>query len=119
MRYMLLLCGEEPASPPSQAELDAEMAEWWAFDSEINQAGVVVSSEALQPTQTATTIRVKGDERIVTDGPFAETREVLGGYYVVDVPDLDTALDWAAKTPSAKSGSVEVRPVMVFDSPPE
>lgn len=119
MRYMLLLCGEEPTSPPAQAELDAEMAEWWSYDTAMKDAGVVVSGEALQPSPTATTVRVKGDERLVTDGPFAETREVLGGYYVIDVPDLDTALDWAAKCPAAKNGSVEIRPVMVFDSAPE
>ncbi|GAB3998946.1 YciI family protein [Glycomyces albus] len=113
MRYMLLLCDEETATPPSEAE----MAEWYAYDTAIREAGIFVSSEALQPSGTATTVRHKGQERIITDGPFAETQEVLGGFYVVDVPDLDVALDWAAKSPSAKHGSVEVRPVMVFDEP--
>jgi len=117
MRYMLLFYDEEPTTMPSQAETDAEMAEWYAYDSALREAGIFVSSEALQPSQTATTVRLKSKERMVTDGPFAETREVLGGYYVVDVPDLDTALDWAARCPTAKHGSVEVRPVMVFDEP--
>ena len=117
MRYVLLIYSEEQTAQPSQAELDAVMAEWWAYDTAIKESGGVhVSGAALQPTQTATTVRVKGDERIVTDGPFAETREVLGGYYLVDVPDLDAALDWAAKCPGAKFGSMEVRPVMEFDA---
>ncbi|MPZ27728.1 MAG: YciI family protein [Micromonosporaceae bacterium] len=119
MRYLLLIYSEEPASPPSPEVMDAVMAEWVAFDSAIRGSGTYVSGEALQPTQTATTVRLKGEERIVTDGPFAETREVLGGYYTIDVPDLDTALDWAAKCPGAKYGSMEVRPVMVFDPPPQ
>jgi hypothetical protein len=119
MRYILLFYGEEPATVPSEAEMAAEMEEWGAYDSALREAGIVVSSEALEPSQTATTVRLKGEERIVTDGPFAETREVLGGYYVVDVPDLDAALDWAARSPAAKQGSIEVRPVMVFDEPPQ
>lgn len=119
MRYILLFYDEEPTTPPSQAEIDAVMPEWYAYDSALREAGIFVSSEALHPSQTSTTVRLKGEERIVTDGPFAETREVLGGYYVVDVPDLDTALDWAAKSPVAKHGSIEVRPVMVFDEPPQ
>lgn len=121
MRYVLLIYSEEPTSPPSQEEIDASMAEWWEYDNAIKGAGVVVASDALQPSQTATSVRLKADERVVTDGPFAETREVLGGFYVVDVPDLDTALDWAAKCPGAKYGTMEVRPVLAFDDfqPPE
>lgn len=116
MRYMLLIYGEEPTTPPSQEENDAVMAEWWAYDSAIRGSGVYLAGDALQPSQTATTVRLEDDERIVTDGPFAETREVLGGYYLVDVPDLDAALEWAAKCPGAKFGSMEVRPVMEFDT---
>jgi hypothetical protein len=119
MRYILLFYDEEPTTTPSQAEMDAEMVDWYAYDSAVRDAGIFVSSEALQPSPTATTVRLKGEERVVTDGPFAETREVLGGYYVVDVPDLDTALDWAAKCPAAKHGSIEVRPIMVTDTPPQ
>ncbi|MFW6091758.1 MAG: YciI family protein [Actinomycetota bacterium] len=115
MRYMLLIYGEEPAVEPSKEEMDAEMARWWAYDSAVKEAGVYVGGEALQPSQTATSVRVKDDERIVTDGPFAETREVLGGYYLIDVPDLDTALDWAARCPGATLGTMEVRPVMEID----
>ena len=116
MRYMLLIYGEEPTTPPSQEENDAVMAEWWAYDSAIRGSGVYLAGDALQPSQTATTVRLEDDERIVTDGPFAETREVLGGYYLVDVPDLDAALEWVAKCLGAKFGSMEVRPVMEFDT---
>lgn len=116
MRYLLLIYGEEPATQPSQEESDAVMAEWWQYDAAIKDSGVHLDGIALQPSQTATTVRLKGDERVVTDGPFAETREVLGGYYLIDVPDLDTALDWAARCPGAKYGSMEVRPVMEFDT---
>jgi hypothetical protein len=117
MRYLMLIYGEEPATPPSQAEIDAEMAQWWDYDAAIKKAGVFLGGEALQPSHTATTARLKDGERVVTDGPFAETREVLGGFYLLDVPDLDTALDWAARCPAAAYGSLEIRPVMEFDQP--
>lgn len=115
MQYLLLIYGQEPAEAPTQEQIDAEMAEWWAYDEAIRKSGVYVDGKALERSNTATTVRLKEGERVVTDGPFAETREVLGGYYLVDVPDLDTALDWAASCPGAKFGSMEVRPVMVFD----
>jgi hypothetical protein len=116
MQYLLLIYSEETTAPPSQDEIDASMAEWYAYTKAIKDSGVHLAGEALQPSQTATTVRLKGDERVVTDGPFAETREVLGGFYLIDVPDLDTALDWAARCPGAKYGSMEVRPVMEFDA---
>lgn len=115
MRYMLMFYDEEPATTPTEAETAAEMKQWDGYSSELDDAGIVVSSEALHPSATATTVRVRGTENLVTDGPFAETREVLGGFFVVDVPDLDTALAWAAKAPVTERGSVEVRPVLVFD----
>lgn len=118
MRYLLLIYSEESTERPPQEEMDAVMAEWWAYDKAVKDAGVHVAGEALQGTETATTVRLKGDERIVTDGPFAETREVLGGYYLIDVPDLDSALDWAARCPGAKYGAVEVRPIMEFEAQP-
>jgi hypothetical protein len=117
MRYLLLIYSEEPTAPPAQDEIDASMAEWYAYDQAIKDSGVHLAGEALQASQTATTVRLKDSERVVTDGPFAETREVLGGFYLIDVPDLDTALDWAARCPGAKYGSMEVRPVMEFESP--
>ncbi len=117
MQYLLLIYSEEPTAPPAQDEIDASMAEWYAYDQAIKDSGVHLAGEALQASQTATTVRLKDSERVVTDGPFAETREVLGGFYLIDVPDLDTALDWAARCPGAKYGSMEVRPVMEFEAP--
>ncbi|MGH8822871.1 MAG: YciI family protein [Jiangellaceae bacterium] len=116
MRYLLLIYSEEPTTAPSQEEADATMAEWWAYTEAIKASGVHLAGDALQSSQTATTVRLKEGERVVTDGPFAETREVLGGYYLVDVPDLDSALDWAARCPGAKYGSMEVRPVQEFEA---
>lgn len=117
MRYLLLMYGEEPATEPTQEAFDATMAEWRAYDQAMKDAGVFVAGEALQPSQTATTVRLKGDERVVTDGPFAETTEALGGYYLIDVPDLDAAIDWAARSPGAKDGPMELRPIMEFEAP--
>ncbi|WP_053203159.1 YciI family protein [Jiangella muralis] len=115
MQYLLLIYSEPATEASAQSQMDAEMAEWFAYDEAIRKSGVYVDGNALQPTATATTLRLKDGERVVTDGPFAETREVLGGYYLVDVPDLDTALDWAAKCPGARYGSMEIRPITVFD----
>ncbi|MGH8867440.1 MAG: YciI family protein [Actinomycetes bacterium] len=115
MRYLMLIYAEEATSPPPQSEMDAIRQAWMTYDKTIRDAGVALEGEPLQPSSTATTVRVKGGERVVTDGPFAETREVLGGYYLLDAPDLDTALDWAARTPAAQyGGSLEVRPIMDF-----
>jgi hypothetical protein len=117
MQYLFLIYGEDTTTMPSQAEIDTEMAEYMEFEKAIAQAGVKLGGNALQPVQTATTVRVRDGEKVVTDGPFAETREVLGGYYLLDLPDLDAALAWAAKIPGAWRGSVEVRPVQEIDIP--
>jgi hypothetical protein len=118
MRYLLLIYGEESTGAPDQAEAEKVMNEYWAYTGALSQAAVGRGGEALQDSKTATTVRVKEAERVVTDGPFAETREVLGGFYLIDVPDLETAIDWAAKCPGAKYGSVEVRPIMEFETGP-
>lgn len=115
MQYLLLIYSEPRTEAPPQDQLEAEMAEWFTYTEDIRKAGVYVDGNALEPVNTATSVRLKDGERVVTDGPFAETREVLGGYYLVDVPDLDAALDWAAKCPGARHGSMEVRPITVFD----
>jgi hypothetical protein len=119
MKYMLLIYGPQPAEAPSDEAIQKEMNEYWAYEKAVADAGVKLGSDALQGVETATTVRVREDgERVVTDGPFAETREILGGYYLIDVPDLDAALDWAARCPGAHRGSkIEVRPVMEFDAP--
>jgi hypothetical protein len=115
MRYVLLIYSEEPTGAPDPAEAEQVMNEYWAYSEAVK--GVSQGGEALEPSTTATTVRLKNGERVVTDGPFAETREVLGGFYLIDVPDLDAALDWAARCPGAKYGAIEVRPVMEFDTP--
>jgi hypothetical protein len=116
MRYMLLIYSEEQAGAPDPVEGEKVMNEYWAYSQAVTEAGVVQASDALQETATATTVRVRDGERVITDGPFAETREILGGFYLIDVPDLDAALDWAARCPGARYGSVEVRPIMEFDA---
>ena len=114
---MLLIYSEPDAGPadgsPEQA---AEMKDWYAVTQEMVDAGVMISGEALHPVESATTVRVRDGETISTDGPFAETKEILGGYYAIDVANLDEALSWAAKLPATPYGSVEVRPI--FELPP-
>lgn len=113
MQYMLLLHSAEDAGPqPGTPEFAAEMNEWFAYTEALEKAGALVAGEALQPVATTTSLTMRDGERIVTDGPFIEAKEVLGGFYVIDVADLDAALDWAAKVPSAPYGTVEVRPIM-------
>ncbi len=99
----------------SEEDLQATTQAYHAVTREMNEKGVFVAGEGLYPTQTATTVRVRDGERAVTDGPFAETKEQLGGFYILDCKDLDEAIEWAAKIPGAQTGSVEVRPVMVYD----
>jgi hypothetical protein len=94
--------------------MQAEMPRWFEYTQALQDAGVMVAGDALQPIDTATTVRVRDGETLITDGPFADTKEALGGYYIIDVADLDAALKWAARIPNVTRGSVEVRPVMVF-----
>ena len=118
MKYLLLLYSAENAGPPEGSpEQAAEMQQWFAFGNEMNEAGVVLAGDALHGIDTATTIQVRDDKAIATDGPFAETKEVLGGFYMIDVENLDEAKKWAAKVPLAPYGSVEIRPVLEFDQP--
>src|SRR5918912_844437 len=102
------LAGAVDKAVPDPAEAEKVMNEYWAYSNALNEAGASTGGDALQDSKTATTVRVKDGERVVTDGPFAETREVLGGYYLIDVPDLDGPLDWGARWPGAKYGSIEV-----------
>lgn len=116
MKYMLLLASDPAAEPaPDSAEFEAYMGEWFAYSAALTEAGALVDGYALQDVDVATTVRVRNGERVVTDGPFIESKEVVGGYYIIDVANLDEALDWAAKIPNVHIGSVEVRPVMEFD----
>ena len=110
-QYMLLvyLPADGGLSPEEQA---AESPRWYEYTEGLRSAGVHVAGDALHGIETATTVRVRDGETQITDGPFAETKELLGGYYVIDVPDLDTALEYAAGIPSVGRGSIEVRPVV-------
>jgi hypothetical protein len=85
--------------------------DWLAYTQAVKDSGALVAAEQLEETETATTVRLRGGERLLTDGPFIETKEHLLGFYLVDVPDLDTAIDWAARMPLIRFGTVEVRPV--------
>ena len=116
MLYTLLIYGDPSAAPDySSPEGQAEFQHWMSYSQEIAESGCLKAGEALEPGDTATTVRVRDGETLHTDGPFAETKEVLGGFYLIDVPDLDAALEWASKMPNINYGSVEVRPVVKFD----
>jgi hypothetical protein len=116
MKFLLTIYGEESGwGDASPEEIGQVMAAYEAFGRAAAEAGVLVGGEGLQPTSTATTVRVRDNETLTTDGPFAETREQLGGYYLLDCSDLDDAIGWAARIPGAQNGSVEVRPVMNYE----
>jgi hypothetical protein len=116
MKFLLTIYGEESGwGDASPEEIGQVMAAYEAFGRAAAEAGVLVGGEGLQPTSTATTVRVRDNETLTTDGPFAETREQLGGYYLLDCSDLDDAIGWAARVPGAQNGSVEVRPVMNYE----
>jgi hypothetical protein len=113
MKYMLLIYSDHN-QPQSEAELQAEMQAYYAFEEEVRPSGVYVGGEGLHPMTAATTVRVRDGKTLTTDGPFAETHEHLGGFYLLDCKDLDEAISWAAKIPTSTSGSIEIRPVMDF-----
>jgi len=116
MLYTLLIYGDPSAAPDYESpEGQAEMQHWMSYTQELAESGQMKAGEALHPGQTATTVRVRDGETLHTDGPFAETKEMLGGFYLIDVPDLDAALAWASKMPNIDYGSVEVRPVVSFE----
>lgn len=115
MQYLLLIYEDEKLYLNlSEAEGKEILDAYARYTKELREAGVLKAGEALQPIATATTVRVRSGRTTTTDGPFAETKEQLGGFYLIDVPDLDEALKWAAKLPASTTGSVEVRPIMTF-----
>lgn len=117
MRYMLLINANETEEMAMPEEAMGElMAGYMAFSEELERAGAARHDARLQPVSTATTVRVRNNETLTTDGPFAETKEQFGGYYMIEAKDLDEAIRWAAKIPSARYGSVEVRPVWEMDA---
>jgi hypothetical protein len=112
MRYMLLICTDESGvAALSPAEGEAIMSEYMKFGEEMTKRGVLVTGERLHPTTDATTVQVRNGETVTSDGPFAETKEQIGGFYLVDCKDLDEAIEIAAKIPGARVGTIEVRPV--------
>ena len=112
MRYLLTICTDESAmAAASPDEAAAVTAEYMAFGEEMGRAGVLQGGERLYPTSDATTVQVRDGEVLTADGPFAETKEQIGGYYVVESADLDAAVDVAAKIPGARFGTIEVRPI--------
>jgi hypothetical protein len=116
VRYLLSIYEDESRWATMTPEEGGRIMQGYrAFGEEAEKAGAYVGGDGLQPTSTATTVRVRGGERLTTDGPFAETKEQLGGFYLLECKDLDEAIEWAAKIPGAQHGSVEIRPVMVFD----
>ena len=118
MNYMLMfyLSPDDLAQRQDPARRDAYLAGWNAYVQSMYASGIVRSGEGLEPPSTATTVRVAHGKRQVQDGPFADAKEQLGGFFVIDAPDLDVALGWAARAPCAASGGVEVRPVMVREA---
>lgn len=115
MQYILLIyTSEQRDAQMSKAEQDADYQQYFEFTNEVRQNGTYVAGEALRATSTATTVRLRAGKITTHDGPFAETHEQLGGYYVLDCPTLDDAIAMAAKIPGAKHGSIEIRPLVVF-----
>jgi hypothetical protein len=115
MQYAILIYSDEKAEANlSKEEQDAWMGEYWAYTDAMRKAGAYKGGEALHPTSSATTVRLREGKKATTHGPFAETKEQLGGFYLVECQNLDAAIEWAAKCPGARVGSIEVRPVMDF-----
>lgn len=118
MKYLCLIYDDESKwASMSQDDAQALMGEYFAFTEGIRKSGHYVAGEALKPTPTATTVRVRNGKVSTTDGPFAETKEQLGGFYMIEAKDLNDAIQVAAKIPSARLGSIEIRPVEVFEQP--
>lgn len=116
MQYLLLIYSAEAAEPkPGTPEFNAHLQAYGEYTKEVQEKGLMQGANALDSVSTATTVRVRGGKTETTDGPFAETKETLGGYYLLDCKDLDQAIEYAAKIPSAKLGAIEIRPVVVFD----
>jgi hypothetical protein len=112
MHYMLMIYGNEAGMlSASKAQAEQMMAAYGAYTEAMKKAGVLVRGERLKPTTAASTVRVTDGKTKVLDGPYAETKEQLGGFYLIDVADLDTALSWAARCPGANHGTIEVRPI--------
>ena len=117
MKYMLLIYGSEAAMQNrTQADTDQMMAGYRSYTEAMKKAGVMTGGDRLKPSNSASTVRVANGKTKVLDGPYVEAKEQLGGFYMIDVPDLDAALSWAARCPGASHGTVEVRPVWAMSA---
>ncbi|MBJ7599583.1 MAG: hypothetical protein DLM67_18760 [Candidatus Nephthysia bennettiae] len=114
MRYLALIYTEEPTEPPTETNGRQMMAAYGDYTQMVKDRGAYLGGEALEPSGSATTVRVRDGKVSTTDGPFAETKEQLGGYYLLNCADLDEAIDLAGKIPGARSGAIEVRPILEF-----
>jgi hypothetical protein len=118
MKYLLLIYSDEKADASATKEQqEAWMGQYNAYTEGMQKAGIMLAGEALHPTSAATTVRVQKGKQVTTHGPFAETKEQLGGFYMIEAKNLDEAIAWAGKCPGATVGSIEVRPVMDFSQP--
>jgi hypothetical protein len=117
VKYLAIIYNDESLyANASPEDVGAVFAAHGKFGEDSRAAGVFVGGEGLQGTTTATTVRVRDGERMLTDGPYAETKEQIGGYYLLDCKDLDDALNWASQIPEAKTGAIEVRPIMDYEA---
>ncbi len=115
MKYMILIYTDEKADAgATPQDLERMMNNYNAYTEAMQKSGVLLAGEALHPTSAATTVRMQNGMKVTTHGPFAETKEQLGGFYMIECDNLDGAIDWAARCPGAQTGSIEVRPVMDF-----
>ena len=118
MQYMLLIYGDDTEwSARTDDDVRALMQGYGRLSTDLRAAGKLIRGDELQPVSTATSVRVRNGETIVTDGPFAETKDVLGGFYLIEADTLDEAIDWASRIPGAQSGTVEVRPLVDHSEP--
>lgn len=114
MQYLALIYADDAVWEAAPEEERAAMyAQYGAFAEQARAAGVMTGGDELAPTSAATTVRVRSGETVVTDGPYAEVKEALGGYFLLECPDIDTAVEWAARIPGAQTGAIEVRPVQI------
>ena len=111
MQYALLIYRDPDVAPGEASPGDGVIDDWVEYTRAVRDAGAIVDAQQLEQVDTATSVRLRSGERLLTDGPFIETKEHLLGFYLVDVPDLDTAIEWAARMPIVRNGTVEVRPV--------
>jgi len=117
MKYMCLIYTAPELGPQSEQEMAETMPDWFAFNDKVAEAGQLIAGDALQAVDTATTVRLRDGAAVTTDGPFAETKEHLGGYYLLECDNLDDAIARAAEIPAAAWGSIEVRPLMDLPQP--